>query len=113
MLMLKEEMSKMGFKQLFQDDENPDGYIVTSFHYPNVPQFIFEEFVKRLSDAGKPAYTQGDTRKRSSPKILQKYSTIRLGGHRLLTPTLKYTTINIIGGYKYFYIFFRSRDSFG
>ena len=76
--MLKEEMSKMGFKQLFQDDENPDGYIVTSFHYPNVPQFIFEEFVKRLSDAGEPAYTQGDTRKRSSPKILQKYC--KIGG---------------------------------
>ena len=49
---LKEEMAKMGFKQLFQDKENPDGYIVTSFLYPNVPQFVFKEFYKRLGDAG-------------------------------------------------------------
>ena len=45
-------MAKMGFRQLFLDNENPNGYIVTSFIYPNVPQFVFKEFYKRLSDAG-------------------------------------------------------------
>ena len=50
---LKEEMMKMGFKQLYKDAENPNGYIVTSFQYPNIPQFVFDEFSKRLSDAGK------------------------------------------------------------
>lgn len=49
---LKEEMQKMGFKQLYKDTENPNGYIVTSFQYPNIPQFVFDEFSKRLSDAG-------------------------------------------------------------
>lgn len=52
-MVLKEEMRKMGFQQLFKDSENPDGYIITSFLYPRVPQFVFKEFYKRLSDAGK------------------------------------------------------------
>ena len=45
-------MGKMGFRQLYSDQDNPDGYIVTSFHYPKIPQFVFEEFYRRLSDAG-------------------------------------------------------------
>ena len=50
---LKDEMTKMGFKLLYKDNENPNGYIVTSFIYPNIPQFVFEEFARRLSDAGR------------------------------------------------------------
>lgn len=50
---LKEEMLKMGFKQLFSNEENPNGYLVTTFLYPDIPQFVFDEFCKRLSDAGR------------------------------------------------------------
>ena len=53
---LKDEMRKMGFEQLYKDSENPNGYIVTTFKYPDVPQFVFDEFSKRLSDAGKTRF---------------------------------------------------------
>jgi len=43
---------KIGFEQLYKDSENPNGYIVTSFKYPDIPQFVFDEFSNRLSDAG-------------------------------------------------------------
>ena len=49
---LKEEMLKMRFEQLHSDCENPNGYLVTSFKYPDIPQFIYSEFCARLDDAG-------------------------------------------------------------
>ena len=42
----------MGFSQLFEDKENPDGCFLTSFIYPNDPLFIFDEFYQRLGDTG-------------------------------------------------------------
>ena len=49
-------MKDMGFKQLFKDEENPNGYLLTSFLYPENPLFIFEEFYNRLADAGLSKY---------------------------------------------------------
>ena len=46
-------MADMGFDQLFTDQENPEGCLLTSFIYPDNPLFIFEEFYQRLADAGK------------------------------------------------------------
>ncbi|XP_076817684.1 2-aminoethylphosphonate--pyruvate transaminase-like [Clavelina lepadiformis] len=49
---LKSEMTKMGFRQLIDDEKNPNGYFVTSFVHPINPLFVFEEFYQRLSDRG-------------------------------------------------------------
>jgi len=43
----------MGFKCVNDLCENPQGYLITSYKYPNNPLFVFEEFYQRLADAGK------------------------------------------------------------
>ena len=45
-------MEKMGFKRIFTDEDNPQGYMMTVFEYPRNPLFVFPEFYNRLSDAG-------------------------------------------------------------
>ena len=50
---LKKGMCELGFKQLYKDTENPQGYLTTSFRFPTNPLFVFEEFQSRLSDYGK------------------------------------------------------------
>lgn len=49
---VKKGMCEMGFKQLYKDTENPQGYLTTSFRFPTNPLFVFEEFQSRLSDYG-------------------------------------------------------------
>ena len=46
-------MAGMGFSQRYRDKENPEGFLVTSYVYPNNPLFIFDEFYQRLADTGK------------------------------------------------------------
>lgn len=47
-------MKKMGFKELLKDIDQ--GYIITSYFFPDHPNFTFEEFYKRLSDKGQVIY---------------------------------------------------------
>ena len=47
-------MQAMGFKPYLA--ENVRGYIITSFHYPDHPNFNFKEFYERLSDKGHVIY---------------------------------------------------------
>lgn len=44
----------MGFKELLK--ESDQGYIITSFYYPDHPNFKFEEFYERLSEKGQVIY---------------------------------------------------------
>ena len=47
-------MKEMGFKE-FLDDAH-DGYIITSYYYPEDPNFSFEEFDTRLGSKGQGIY---------------------------------------------------------
>ncbi len=47
-------MQAMGFKPYL--DESLRGYIITSFNYPDHPNFNFKEFYERLSDKGHVIY---------------------------------------------------------
>ena len=47
-------MQGMGFKLYL--DENVRGFIITSFNYPDHPNFKFKEFYERLSDKGHVIY---------------------------------------------------------
>jgi len=47
-------MQAMGFKPYL--DESLRGYIITSFYYPDHPNFNFKEFYERLSDKGHVIY---------------------------------------------------------
>ena len=51
---LKAGMNEMGFKELLKDSDQ--GYIITSFYYPDHPNFDFEAFYKRLSEKGQVIY---------------------------------------------------------
>ena len=54
--MLKRGMAEMGFRRLYNDTENPNGYISTAFFIPVNPLFVYREFRNRLSDYGKMVY---------------------------------------------------------
>jgi 2-aminoethylphosphonate-pyruvate transaminase len=60
--LLVQGMSKLGFKTFLPPDHQ--GYIITSFHYPEDPTFKFEKFYQELSDLGFAIYpgklTQAD-----------------------------------------------------
>lgn len=47
-------MRKMGFKAYLKPQDQ--GYIITSFHYPDHPNFNFQQFYERLSDKGHVIY---------------------------------------------------------
>jgi 2-aminoethylphosphonate-pyruvate transaminase len=47
-------MQKMGFKAYLKPEDQ--GYIITSFHYPDHPNFNFQQFYERLSDKGHVIY---------------------------------------------------------
>lgn len=47
---LVEGMSAMGFRPYLPQEDR--GYIITSFHYPADPKFVFEDFYQRLADKG-------------------------------------------------------------
>jgi len=49
---LKQKMTALGFTQLYRDEENPNGYFVTAFKFPNSTRFVFNDFYERLSDEG-------------------------------------------------------------
>ena len=51
---VKDGMKEMGFKELLK--ESDQGYIITSFFFPDDPNFQFEEFYSRLSDKGQVIY---------------------------------------------------------
>ncbi len=44
----------MGFKTYL--DEEDQGFIITSFYYPDHPKFAFREFYERLSEKGHVIY---------------------------------------------------------
>ncbi len=47
-------MQKMGFKTYLKPKDQ--GYIITSFYYPEHPNFVFKEFYERLSEKGHVIY---------------------------------------------------------
>jgi 2-aminoethylphosphonate-pyruvate transaminase len=47
-------MQKMGFKTYLKSKDQ--GYIITSFYYPEHPNFVFREFYERLSEKGHVIY---------------------------------------------------------
>jgi len=47
-------MQKMGFKTYLKPEDQ--GYIITSFHYPDHPNFNFQQFYERLSEKGHVIY---------------------------------------------------------
>ncbi len=47
-------MQKMGFKPYLKPQDQ--GHIITSFHYPDHPNFNFQQFYERLSDKGHVIY---------------------------------------------------------
>ena len=47
-------MQKMGFKAYLKPEDQ--GYIITSFHYPEHPNFDFQDFYARLSQKGHVIY---------------------------------------------------------
>lgn len=47
-------MKKMGFREFL--DDSHENYIITSFYYPNDPNFSFEEFDARLGTKGQGIY---------------------------------------------------------
>ena len=47
-------MQKMGFKTYLNPEDQ--GYIITSFHYPDHPNFNFQQFYERLSEKGYVIY---------------------------------------------------------
>ena len=51
---LKDGMKEMGFKELLKDADQ--GYIITSYYYPDHPNFDFEAFYTKLSEKGQVIY---------------------------------------------------------
>jgi len=51
---LVEGMREMGFQEYLQPEEQ--GYIITSFLYPDHPKFSFEEFYKKLNEKDQVIY---------------------------------------------------------
>ncbi|XP_077870260.1 bifunctional phosphonoacetaldehyde hydrolase/aminoethylphosphonate transaminase-like [Saccoglossus kowalevskii] len=51
---LKDGMKKFGFKELVND--NDQGYIITSYHYPKNSNFNFQDFYARLNDKDQVIY---------------------------------------------------------
>ncbi|KAK7083007.1 hypothetical protein SK128_005786 [Halocaridina rubra] len=51
---LKRGMVAMGFKELV--DDSHQGYIITSFFFPQNPKFSFDTFYMKLSDRGQVIY---------------------------------------------------------
>ncbi|XP_065069717.1 2-aminoethylphosphonate--pyruvate transaminase-like isoform X2 [Rhopilema esculentum] len=51
---LRRGMKEMGFKEFL--DDTHDGYIITSYFYPEDPNFSFEEFDVRLGSKGQGIY---------------------------------------------------------
>ena len=49
-LVLLEGMKKLGFRPFLQPEVQ--GYIITSFHFPNDPRFTFPDFYRELSERG-------------------------------------------------------------
>jgi 2-aminoethylphosphonate-pyruvate transaminase len=47
---LQRGMEELGFNKLLSDDCG--GYIITAYHYPDHPNFNFEDFYCRLSQLG-------------------------------------------------------------
>ena len=47
-------MQTMGFRTYLKPEVQ--GYIITSFRYPNHPKFVFREFYERLSEKGHVIY---------------------------------------------------------
>jgi 2-aminoethylphosphonate-pyruvate transaminase len=47
-------MQKLGFKAYLKPEDQ--GYIITSFHYPDHPNFNFQQFYQRLSEKGHVIY---------------------------------------------------------
>ena len=64
---LTEGMRKMGFREYLAVEKQ--GYIITSFHYPEDPAFDFNEFYNRLNDKGQVIY----------PGKLSKVDCFRIG----------------------------------
>lgn len=50
--LLRSEMDAIGFQNIIDPADNPNGYIVSTFHYPDNSRFIFERFYEKLSEAG-------------------------------------------------------------
>ena len=44
----------MGFVEFL--DDTHEGYIITSYNFPNDPHFFFQDFYRRLSDKGLSFY---------------------------------------------------------
>ncbi|KAI8482747.1 hypothetical protein Bbelb_395240 [Branchiostoma belcheri] len=51
---LREGMASLGFQELL--DETHEGYIITSYHFPDHPAFSFKDFYSRLNDKGQVIY---------------------------------------------------------
>ncbi|HEO69930.1 MAG TPA: 2-aminoethylphosphonate--pyruvate transaminase, partial [Candidatus Hydrogenedentes bacterium] len=51
---IRDGMRAMGFREYLESDKQ--GYIITSFRYPEHPNFTFEEFYERLNDKGYVIY---------------------------------------------------------
>ena len=51
--LIKKGMTEMGFEQFFTNDQNPNGFISTSYRIPSNPLFVIDEFRNRLNDYGK------------------------------------------------------------
>jgi len=49
-MVLQRGMEELGFSKLLSDDCG--GYIITAYHYPDHPNFNFEDFYCRLSQLG-------------------------------------------------------------
>lgn len=47
---IKEGMDALGFKRFVSEEH--DGHIITSFHFPNHPNFSFKVFYDKLSQKG-------------------------------------------------------------
>ena len=43
-------VKELGLRPYLRDEDQ--GYIIVSFHYPQHPRFVFEEFYARLNDKG-------------------------------------------------------------
>lgn len=52
--LLQRGMEELGFSKLLSDDCG--GYIITAYHYPDHPNFNFEDFYCRLSQLGQVIY---------------------------------------------------------
>ncbi|XP_014667500.1 PREDICTED: 2-aminoethylphosphonate--pyruvate transaminase-like isoform X2 [Priapulus caudatus] len=51
---LRDGMTKLGFRELLDDSHR--GYIITSYHFPNDPNFDFKTFYTRLGDLDQVIY---------------------------------------------------------